>query len=106
MTASDIFGLIVRVTGFLLIVAALTYVVSVLLWLVLRLPTRPGATPMQLIAGGAVLLICGLVVLLLAKPITRLIYGGAIIQTDAVPVRGAELTSPPPVPIPPRSPPD
>jgi hypothetical protein len=75
MTARDIFLLIVRVTGFLLIVAAMTYIVSILTWRLLHLPPATAATPPQLIGASAVLLVSGLIVLAGANTMTQLIYG-------------------------------
>ncbi len=74
MTAKDIFRLVVRVIGIILITAALLDAVAVLLWLV-HLPTRPGLTPLQIIAAAAVYFTCGLIVILAANPITQMVYG-------------------------------
>ena len=74
MTQREVFKLVVRLMGVGLVIAGMLDLFAIVLWMV-HLPTRPGYTPLQVIAAAAVYLITGVIVILASNLFTRLIYG-------------------------------
>jgi uncharacterized membrane protein len=74
MTVKDVFGLIIRTVGFVPIVYGLIDAVALVLSL-LHLSTRPEIAPASIAIAMVGYILIGSVIIILAKPITRLAYG-------------------------------
>jgi uncharacterized membrane protein len=74
VTVKDVFGLIVRVAGLALILLALLDGTAAVLHLI-GLSSHPESTATKVAAAGACYLLVGVLVVILADPITRLAYG-------------------------------
>jgi len=74
VTVKDVFGLIVRTAGLSPILYGLFYAISAVFSL-LGLSTHPEITFLQTAAAAGSYFALGIVIIVLADPITRLIYG-------------------------------
>lgn len=76
MTVRDIFGLLVRTMGLVLILYGLFEAVSLVMH-VLGISTRPEIKTISVAAAAGGYIFVGLIVIMFAKPITWLAYGRA-----------------------------